>query len=172
MQNDSINVAKFTFEDFFGFYKHLMGRSEVERVFDEITGSNKKKYMTAEQFMEFINAEQRDPRLNEILYPYTTPDKAKELIETYEPVECNRARGVLSFEGFLRYTLSEDNGILSTENLDLSHDMDQPLSHYFINSSHNTYLTGKHLPIFSLLTVYCVLIGHQMVKIAEFPVCY
>jgi len=51
--------------------------------------------------------------------------------------------GQFSFDGFLRYLMSEDNPIVSPSKLDLSDDMDQPLPHYFINSSHNTYLTGK-----------------------------
>ncbi len=50
--------------------------------------------------------------------------------------------GHLSQEGFLRYLMSYENDLLATEKFDLSEDMDQPLAHYFINSSHNTYLTG------------------------------
>ena len=51
--------------------------------------------------------------------------------------------GHLSQDGFLRYLLSEENALIPTEKLDISQDMDQPLAHYFINSSHNTYLTGN-----------------------------
>jgi phosphatidylinositol phospholipase C beta len=46
---------------------------------------------------------------------------------------------------FFRYLMSDDNPIVSLTKLDLSDDMDQPLAHYFINSSHNTYLTGTFL---------------------------
>ena len=49
----------------------------------------------------------------------------------------------MSMEGFSRYLGGEENGILPLEALDLSADMTQPLSAYFINSSHNTYLTGE-----------------------------
>jgi len=137
-----VSPSKFTFDDFFVFYRNLTVRAEVERVFDQFSENSKKKVMTAEQFMDFINKEQRDPRLNEILYPYTTTDKAKELIESYEPNSVHRSKSLLSVEGFLRYILSEDNAVVAPEKYDLSDDMDQPLCHYFINSSHNTYLTG------------------------------
>lgn len=62
--------------------------------------------------------------------------------------------GVFSFEGFLKYLLSEDNAIIAPEKIDLSQDMDQPLNHYFINSSHNTYLTGHQLTGKSSVEMY------------------
>lgn len=50
--------------------------------------------------------------------------------------------GQISVDGFMRYLSGEENGVVPPEKLDLNEDMSQPLSHYFINSSHNTYLTG------------------------------
>ena len=41
--------------------------------------------MTVEQLVEFLNQHQRDPRLNEILYPYADNNKAREVIKQYEP---------------------------------------------------------------------------------------
>ena len=41
--------------------------------------------------------------------------------------------------------MSEDNNVIDIEHLNRTHDMGQPLNHYFINSSHNTYLTGQFL---------------------------
>ena len=58
-------------------------------------------------------------------------------------VQLLGAAGYLSQDGFLRYLMSEENALIAEEKFDLSEDMDQPLSHYFINSSHNTYLTGE-----------------------------
>lgn len=40
--------------------------------------------MSAEQFEDFLNKQQRDPGLNELLYPFCTTDKAAEMIQKYE----------------------------------------------------------------------------------------
>lgn len=100
--------------------------------------------MSTSQFVNFINKVQRDPRLNEILHPYANASRAKDLIEEYEPNKYNAQRGRLSFDGFLRYLMSEDNPIMTNSKVELNEeDMDHPLAHYFINSSHNTYLSGE-----------------------------
>lgn len=48
----------------------------------------------------------------------------------------------LSSKGLMEYLMSEENNIIDIGHLNRTHDMGQPLCHYFINSSHNTYLTG------------------------------
>lgn len=52
--------------------------------------------MTAAQFVEFLNKTQRDPRLNEILYPYANTSRAKDLVQQYEPNKYNAQRGTAS----------------------------------------------------------------------------
>lgn len=47
-------------------------------------GAKKKPYLTTQQFCDFLNKQQRDPRLNEVLYPNYTLAKADELIHRYE----------------------------------------------------------------------------------------
>ncbi|ALC38505.1 Plc21C [Drosophila busckii] len=164
---DSISVSKFQFEDFYNLYKYLTQRSEVERLFDSIVGNSKRKCMSIAQLVEFLNRTQRDPRLNEILYPYANPARAKELIQQYEPNKFNAQKGQLSSDGFLRYLMGDDNPIMAPNKLDLCDDMDQPLSHYFINSSHNTYLTGHQLTGKSSVEIYrqCLLAGCRCVEL-------
>lgn len=117
--------------------------------------------MSASQIVDFLNQKQRDPRLNEILHPYANTDRAKDVVNTYEPIAANKEKEMLSWEGFLRYLVSEDNNIMAQSKLDLQDEMDQPLAHYFINSSHNTYLTGHQLTGKSSTEMYrqCLLSG-------------
>uniref|UniRef100_A0A8C3V3M5 Phosphoinositide phospholipase C n=1 Tax=Catharus ustulatus TaxID=91951 RepID=A0A8C3V3M5_CATUS len=111
-------------------------------------GAKSKPYLTVDQMMDFINLKQRDPRLNEILYPPLKQEQVQVLIEKYEP---NRQ---ISVDGFMRYLSGEENGVVPPEKLDLNEDMSQPLSHYFINSSHNTYLTAGQLAGNSSVEMY------------------
>ena len=46
--------------------------------------------------MDFLNNKQRDPRLNEILYPYATNESAQALIEKYEPKQDFVKKGMTS----------------------------------------------------------------------------
>lgn len=39
--------------------------------------------------------------------------------------------------------MSDENAPVFLDRLELYQEMDHPLAHYFISSSHNTYLTGR-----------------------------
>lgn len=56
-------------------------------------GAKGKPYLTLEQLMDFINQKQRDPRLNEVLYPPLGPAQTRLLIEKYEPNQQFLERG-------------------------------------------------------------------------------
>lgn len=57
-------------------------------------------------------------------------------------------------DGFTNYLMSDENAPVFLEKLDEWMDMDQPLSHYYINSSHNTYLSGKQVGGKSTVEMY------------------
>lgn len=52
---------------------------------------------------------------------------------------------VMSVDGFLMYLTSPEGSIFNPEHQNLYQDMAQPLNHYFISSSHNTYLLDDQL---------------------------
>uniref|UniRef100_A0A8D2LL51 1-phosphatidylinositol 4,5-bisphosphate phosphodiesterase n=1 Tax=Varanus komodoensis TaxID=61221 RepID=A0A8D2LL51_VARKO len=152
-RSESIKRDEFTLEIFERFLNKLCLRPDIDKILLEI-GAKGKPYLSLDQLMEFINQKQRDPRLNEILYPPLTRAQVRQLIDKYEPNQQFQQRDQMSMEGFGRYLGGEENTIVPPEKLDLSDDMTQPLSSYFINSSHNTYLTAGQLTGNSSVEMY------------------
>ncbi|KAK7603889.1 hypothetical protein V9T40_004162 [Parthenolecanium corni] len=141
-KNDAIVPADFTFEKFYELYHKICPRNDIEELFQFIT-QGKADTISVDQFINFLNEKQRDPRLNEILYPLYDEKRALEIINDYEPSEQLRGEKKLSKEGLIRYLMSDENAPVFLDRLDFYMDMDQPLAHYYINSSHNTYLSGR-----------------------------
>ncbi|KAL4630531.1 1-phosphatidylinositol 4,5-bisphosphate phosphodiesterase beta-1-like [Arapaima gigas] len=152
-RNDSIPQEDFTLELYKVFLNNICPRPEIDTIFSEI-GAKSRPYLTVEQFTDFINNKQRDPRLNEILYPPLKTEQVELLIEKYEPKVSMAQKGQISVEGFAHYLSGEENGVVPPEKLDQSEDMTLPLSHYFINSSHNTYLSAGQLAGNSSVEMY------------------
>uniref|UniRef100_A0A8C9BP16 1-phosphatidylinositol 4,5-bisphosphate phosphodiesterase n=1 Tax=Phocoena sinus TaxID=42100 RepID=A0A8C9BP16_PHOSS len=152
-RNDLIPQEDFTPEVYRVFLNNLCPRPEIDNIFSEF-GAKSKPYLTVDQMMDFINLKQRDPRLNEILYPPLKQEQVQVLIEKYEPNNSLARKGQISVDGFMRYLSGEENGVVPPEKLDLNEDMSQPLTHYFINSSHNTYLTAGQLAGNSSVEMY------------------
>uniref|UniRef100_A0A674DE19 Phosphoinositide phospholipase C n=1 Tax=Salmo trutta TaxID=8032 RepID=A0A674DE19_SALTR len=111
-------------------------------------------YLSVDQMTEFINERQRDPRLNEILYPPLRPSQTQTLMEKYELNHSLLKQDQLVMDSRWNYLVSDENGVIPPEKLDQSEDMTFPLSHYFINSSHNTYLTAGQLAGSSSVEMY------------------
>ncbi|CAH1370920.1 hypothetical protein MTP99_012413 [Tenebrio molitor] len=141
-KNDVIEPEAFTFDKFYALYHKICPRNDIEELFRTIT-QGKADYMNLEQFINFLNEKQRDPRLNEILYPHYDAKRASEIIATYEQDEAANAANRLTKDGLIRYLMSDENAPVFLDRLDIYMDMDQPLCAYYINSSHNTYLSGR-----------------------------
>uniref|UniRef100_A0A674C4H0 Phosphoinositide phospholipase C n=1 Tax=Salmo trutta TaxID=8032 RepID=A0A674C4H0_SALTR len=151
-RSNSIPLEDFTPDVYRSFLSHLCPRPELSSVFSQ--QGAKGAYLSVDQMTEFINERQRDPRLNEILYPPLRPSQIQTLMEKYELNQSLLKQGLITLEGFSRYLVSDENGVIPPEKLDQSEDMTFPLSHYFINSSHNTYLTAGQLAGSSSVEMY------------------
>ncbi|KAM9782942.1 1-phosphatidylinositol 4,5-bisphosphate phosphodiesterase beta-4 [Neosynchiropus ocellatus] len=141
-KNDEIEHSDFTFDIFYALTQKICPRTDIEELFKKINGS-KSDYLTVDQLVSFLNENQRDPRLNEILFPFYDPKRATQIIEKYERDGELKKKGRMSSDGFCRYLMSDENAPVFLDRLELYQDMDQPLAHYYISSSHNTYLTGR-----------------------------
>uniref|UniRef100_A0A8C2FZ88 Phosphoinositide phospholipase C n=1 Tax=Cyprinus carpio TaxID=7962 RepID=A0A8C2FZ88_CYPCA len=152
-RNDTIPQDTFTSDVYRQLLNNICPRNDIDTIFSEI-GAKIRPYLTVEQMTDFLNNRQRDPRLNEILYPPLKAEQVQGLVEKYEPDTMLSQRGQISVEGFSRYLRGEENSIIPPEKLDQNEDMTLPLSHYFINSSHNTYLTAGQLAGNSSVEMY------------------
>ncbi|KAI1723356.1 phosphatidylinositol-specific phospholipase c, X domain-containing protein [Ditylenchus destructor] len=140
-EREDLEVHLFTFEKFLRLYHKICPRTDVQELFVRLSGQ--KEYLTRSGLIRFLNEEQRDPRLNEILFPFFDAERVQQIIARYETDESYIAQGKMSGDGFFRFLMSDDNAPVFLDRTELYQDMDQSLCHYYINSSHNTYLTGR-----------------------------
>nr|XP_033787632.1 1-phosphatidylinositol 4,5-bisphosphate phosphodiesterase delta-1 isoform X2 [Geotrypetes seraphini] len=117
------------------FYKLLTEREEIQVIFSTFEASD--GLITVENLVKFLKEEQREEDI--------TSECAVSLIEKYEPSEEAKKKHEMTKDGFLMYLLSDDGNIFSLKHRQVYQDMSQPLSHYFISSSHNTYLLEDQL---------------------------
>ncbi|KAI1722922.1 phosphatidylinositol-specific phospholipase c, X domain-containing protein [Ditylenchus destructor] len=140
-EREDLEVHLFTFEKFLRLYHKICPRTDVQELFVRLSGQ--KEYLTRSGLIRFLNEEQRDPRLNEILFPFFDAERVQQIIARYETDESYIAQGKMSGDGFFRFLMSDDNAPVFLDRIEQYQDMDQSLCHYYINSSHNTYLTGR-----------------------------
>ncbi|KAF2358784.1 Phosphatidylinositol-specific phospholipase C X domain, partial [Trinorchestia longiramus] len=115
--------------EFISSFKELATRHEISCLLIRFAN---KDYLTLEDLHVFLEGEQRMSGL--------TVDQVREVIELYEPSSEARSCHQLHIDGFTKYLLSEDCDIFDPRHRTVSQDMTLPLTHYFISSSHNTYL--------------------------------
>uniref|UniRef100_A0A665THK6 Phosphoinositide phospholipase C n=1 Tax=Echeneis naucrates TaxID=173247 RepID=A0A665THK6_ECHNA len=122
-------------DEFVLFYKMLTQREDVLRVFQEYSGDGQK--LSQNDLEDFLREEQ--------LEGSDTQQHAKQLIERYEPSDTAKLLNAMTFDGFLMYLGSTEGSIFNPRRRGVYQDMSQPLCHYFISSSHNTYLMEDQL---------------------------
>ncbi|XP_078032507.1 1-phosphatidylinositol 4,5-bisphosphate phosphodiesterase [Augochlora pura] len=152
-KSDKIEPKDFTFDKFKTMYFKICPRNDIEELFQSIT-KGKSDTINLGQLVQFMNEKQRDPRLNEILYPLYDEKRCTEIINDYEQDEKVKNAKNFSKDGFIRYLMSDENAPVFLDKLEEWMDMDQPLSHYYINSSHNTYLSGRQIGGKSTVEMY------------------
>ena len=148
---DSIPKEEFTFDKFYKIYQTICPRTDIDTLFGSIT---KTETIPIKKLVDFMNEKQRDPRLNEMLYPSYSDKRCTEIISMYEKDEAKVKALEMSKAAFTDYLLSDENAPVFLDRLEIYQDMDQPLPHYYVNSSHNTYLTGRQFGGKSSVEIY------------------
>uniref|UniRef100_A0A8C8ZW93 Phosphoinositide phospholipase C n=1 Tax=Prolemur simus TaxID=1328070 RepID=A0A8C8ZW93_PROSS len=132
------------FEEFCAFYKMMSTRRDLYLLM--LTYSDHKDHLSAADLQHFLEVEQKMTGV--------TLESCRDIIAQFEPCPENKSKGVLGIDGFTNYTRSPAGDIFNPEHHRVHQDMTRPLSHYFITSSHNTYLVGDQLMSQSRVDMY------------------
>ncbi|XP_041824660.1 1-phosphatidylinositol 4,5-bisphosphate phosphodiesterase delta-1a isoform X2 [Melanotaenia boesemani] len=116
------------------FYDLLTYREEIDVIYRKYAQTEGQ--MSTRDFMNFLLNEQREQ---------VTIEHAQKLIEKYEVDGTAIKKKHMTKDGFLMYLQHEDESIFNPAHKNVYQDMSQPLNHYFISSSHNTYLMEDQL---------------------------
>ena len=144
-------------------------KGELERLFSDANKDKDLKNLNETEFVNFFYNFCKIPELEELFIKYITPSSSsdskaarmtvnelyqflvteqrmelslEELSKCIEAFEPNVDKTTFSNEGFIQFmTFSDLNNIVDISRQRLvDQDMTQPLSHYWIASSHNTYV--------------------------------
>uniref|UniRef100_A0A8V5HCX9 Phosphoinositide phospholipase C n=1 Tax=Melopsittacus undulatus TaxID=13146 RepID=A0A8V5HCX9_MELUD len=138
------NQGTLGFDEFCAFYKMMSTRRDLYLLM--LTYSNHKDHLDADDLRRFLETEQKMTNV--------TKEHCLEIINKFEPCLENKKEGALGIDGFTNYMRSPSGDIFNPEHYQVNQDMSYPLSHYFITSSHNTYLMGDQLMSQSRVDMY------------------
>ncbi|KAG8234834.1 hypothetical protein J437_LFUL015148, partial [Ladona fulva] len=108
--------------------------------FDQMKNDGKRGRIDSKEFIDMFKEIATRPEMSDL-----TPEKCKEIIDQYEPTPGAREKGQLLIDGFTKYLLSEECDIFEPAHREVCQDMTHPLTHYFISTSHNSFLLEDQL---------------------------
>merc|ERR1719474_149344 len=128
--------------EFLKFFHNLLIREDLEQIFDQVTEKYKGLAITPKELQKFMIEEQG--------YTHSV-EECSEIISDYEMKDVQVLSKVthlyMGRKAFLRLVMSSSLFLITNRVMaeNVYQEMTQPLSHYFINTSHNTYLVGNQI---------------------------
>uniref|UniRef100_A0A8C7Y3Y0 1-phosphatidylinositol 4,5-bisphosphate phosphodiesterase gamma n=1 Tax=Oryzias sinensis TaxID=183150 RepID=A0A8C7Y3Y0_9TELE len=166
-----IKKDRLDFEQFHKFYNLIM--FEQNEILDEfkreacsfILGNTDKPDASAvllHDFQRFLIYDQKESWANNL-------NQVRELMTTFIDDTMRRTNDPeFTVSEFLGFLFSKENAVWDEKYSEINNlNMNNPLSHYWINSSHNTYLTGDQLRSESSTEAYvrCLRLGCRCVEL-------
>ena len=121
-------------EEYVALYKEISSRKELEELFNKYASDQRS--MNASELSEFFGVEEQQ---------MFSKDEIDDIIARSEPCPDLKVQNRLSLVGFSNMFFLPEMNIKQMKCREVYQDMTQPLNHYFINSSHNTYLEAHQL---------------------------
>ncbi len=145
---DTNKDGYFQFEEFRVLMKELMSRKEINQIFFNFASASERErsIWSILTFQKFLTETQGD-----ILQTTSSLVTLVSSLQGVPGVQDLRAEGLATWLGRPENCIRSLNAAAN-----VYQDMEQPLSHYWINSSHNTYLLGNQLDGESSVDAYRV----------------
>lgn len=139
---DKDNSGELDFSEFRNFLEDLRVRPELKELFNQY--SKNKPHMTPEEFLLFLQQEQ-----------YELNADVAHATKLIKEAAHSEAAHSLFYIGFAEYIVSQENSAFNAAHRSgIYQNMTYPMSHYYIASSHNTYLEGDQLKSNSSVAAY------------------
>ncbi|KAJ2954035.1 hypothetical protein O0L34_g2246 [Tuta absoluta] len=160
---DGAKCGEIGFDEFFVLYhKLIFDENNVQEIFDKhalycANGTT----ITLREFQRFLVVEQHDKmgedekKTSQFIRDYLK-DPQRDIYEPY-----------FTLNEFVEMLFSKQNSVWDDSHNEVTQDMTRPLSHYWISSSHNTYLTGDQFSSESSVEAYarCLRMGCRCIEL-------
>eukprot|EP00127_Corallochytrium_limacisporum_P000492 Clim_evm21s14 gene=Clim_evmTU21s14 len=144
--NKDIKTDELEFDEFRDLWRQLTERPEIRKLWEVHAKKHGGVYMTALELQEFL-AEEQGQKID--------LSEVETVMAEVEPSQEASSAGILTYDGFLDLMTTEFMAPIDREVTSAVYqNMNQPLTHYWINSSHNTYLLGDQLRSKSSVEAY------------------
>ncbi|XP_052801177.1 1-phosphatidylinositol 4,5-bisphosphate phosphodiesterase eta-2-like isoform X5 [Mya arenaria] len=122
-------------DEFVQFYNMLTERPEIGEIYMKY--AKDVGYMTAADLQMFLRNDQKEE--------VVSLERCKEIIVVYEPQKEMQKAEKMSLIGFRSFLVSQQQHLFNRSHRRVYQDMTQPITNYYANSSHNTYLAEDQL---------------------------
>ena len=156
---DTKRTGEIGFEGFTTFYHNLVYDNKI---FCEYFASysNDRKTITVQEMTQFLAKEQKD------FLSQDQKNVQKLMKDFINDSKRNSSEMFFTIKEFMNYLFSKQNEIWDSRHDVVTQDMNRPLTHYWIASSHNTYLTGDQVKSESSTDAYarCLRMGCRCIE--------
>jgi phosphatidylinositol phospholipase C gamma-1 len=160
---DTRRRAEIGFDDFAVLYqKIIFDESSVDEIFDKVAlYSANLKTVTSQEFQSFLLKEQNDDLSND------DRSVSRFICNFLKDPQMDVQDPHFTIAEFLDFLFSKQNDLWDPTKDTVYQDMSRPLAHYWIASSHNTYLTGDQLSSESSVEAYarCLRMGCRCIEL-------
>ncbi|GAV05052.1 hypothetical protein RvY_15239-2 [Ramazzottius varieornatus] len=158
-EHDSSFRGEIGYADLQTIYLQLV---QADQIFQETFAiySRNKKYFTTKELQAFVQGQ--DDKWARDESSMVEFARGFQFDSKRESPDC-----LLAIPEFMGYVFSKQNSIWDFQHDKVNQDMDQPMTHYWIASSHNTYLTGNALTSDSSVEAYsrCLRMGSRCIEL-------